>query len=151
MNEPLCDLFEECKTLNAPLCPIQRNTLENGIWYADEPVCKAKKYQDIPWIKKQKQIAKMGLSDEDGFFTVRMLNTLKVLPKNIKGADPDDPDSESKWIHDHSSKRGGTRLIKKSRTKADKKVFQTPLLHFDDEYDTDDSLKSDDKRKNRTR
>lgn len=132
MNEQLCNLFEECKTLNAPLCPIQENTLKNGVWYADEPICKAKRYQDIPWIKKQKQIAALGLSAEDGFFTVRMLNFLRVLPKNIKGADPDDPDSELKWIQERSHKRTRAPAIKKTRKTAGDTVYQRPLLHFDD-------------------
>jgi hypothetical protein len=132
MNEQLCDLFEECKTLNAPLCPIQQNTINNGIWYADEPICKAKKYQDIPWIKKQKQIAKMGLSAEDGFFTVRMLNALHILPRSLKGADPDDPDSESEWIGERSPKRSGVRATRKSGKFARTEVYQASFLHFND-------------------
>jgi hypothetical protein len=134
MSEQLCNLFEECKTLNAPLCPIQENTLKNGVWYADEPVCKAKRYQDIPWIKKQKQIAALGLSAEDGFFTVRMLNALRVVPRNIKGADPDDPDSELKWIEAHSPKRTRTP-VKKSRKTTGKKVYQRSFLDFNDTED----------------
>jgi hypothetical protein len=135
MSEQLCNLFEECKTLNAPLCPIQENTLKNGVWYADEPICKAKRYQDIPWIKKQRQIAALKLTAEDGFFTVRMLNTLKIVPRNIKGANPDDPDSESKWIQAHSPKRTSTHTVKKPRKPARKREYQRSLLHFDDAAD----------------
>ena len=85
MNERLCNMLEECGAPDAPLCPVQEKTLKNGIWYADEPICQAERYQHLPWIKKQRQIASMKLKAEDGFFTIRMLSALQVVPRNIKG------------------------------------------------------------------
>ena len=117
MSERLCNLFEECQTPDAPLCPIQENTIRYGIWYPDEPVCRAKRFQHISWIKKQHQIAKLKLTTDDGFFTVRMLDQMHVIPKNVKGADPADNEAEIKWIEDRIGNRAKVsrpRLSKKT-------------------------------------
>ena len=136
MSEHLCNLFEECKTLEAPLCPVQENTLINGVWYADEPICRAKRYQHIQWIKMQKQIAALKLTAEDGFFTVRMLTALKVLPRSINGADPDDPDSEAKWIQEHSQKRTKISAVRKKTKVSRQKASGELLFLFDDDSGT---------------
>ena len=68
MNDRLCNLFELCETPEAPLCPIQQDTMEHGRWYADEQICKAKKFQNVPWIDKQRRIAKLGLAVDAGLF-----------------------------------------------------------------------------------
>ena len=117
MIERLCNLFEECQTPDAPLCPIQENTIKYGIWYPDEPICRAKKFQNLSWIKKQKQIAKLKLSTDGGFFTVRMLNELHSIPQHLKGADPADYDAEAKWIETRTERRkkiSSPRLSKKA-------------------------------------
>ncbi len=105
MSERLCNLFEECQTPDAPLCPIQENTVRHGIWYADEPICRAKKFQNLSWIKKQKLISKQKLKLDDGFFTVRMLNELQVIPQSLRGADPSDCDAEAKWLNERAERR----------------------------------------------
>jgi hypothetical protein len=109
MDDTHCTLFEICQVLEAPLCPLQEHTIRYGIWYPDEAICRAKRFQEVPWIKKQKQIAKRKLSADDGFFTVRMLNALRVLPKEIKGANPDDPNPEETWFNE---RHAGPKAIK---------------------------------------
>jgi hypothetical protein len=116
VSERLCNLFEICKTLEAPLCPIQETALKHAIWYPDEPICQSKQFQDLPWVKKQKQIAALRLKADAGFFTVRMLDTIHVVTKNLKGADPDDPNAELKWLKERAEKRA-TASQKRRRRK----------------------------------
>jgi len=102
MNKGDCPQFETC---SAPLCPLDPSSLANGVFYGDEEICRARKFQSLPWIKKQKKIAKLGLSVDDGFFTVKMLTAIRTITKNLKGADPDDFDSEEKWLKQRLEKR----------------------------------------------
>ena len=116
MNADNCGLFEGC---DAPLCPLQQNTVKSGLWYADEDICRARKFQSLSWVKKQKRIAKLGLTAQDGLFTVKMLNCLDRISKSLKGADPDDIDSEAKWLKQRAGKRA--RVSQKRRNnKAEK-------------------------------
>ena len=103
MDDRLCNLMEPCATPEAPLCPLQEFTLKSAVWYGDEPVCQAEKFQNLPWIKKQKLIADLKLKADDGFFTLKMLNFIKVVGKNLKGADPSDKRAEANWFKDHTS------------------------------------------------
>jgi len=83
----LCRYFDEC---SAPLCPRDPSSLEHGIWYADEEICRLKRYQRLPWVRAQKRIAKINESNPVfGYFTVEMLNALKRVKHGIKGLDPD--------------------------------------------------------------
>ena len=105
MNERLCNLFEACETPEAPLCPIQESTVKRGIWYPDEPICQAKQFQDLSWIKKQHQIAAFKLKTDAGFFTVRMLDAVHMITRNLRGANPDNPNAELKWLEERFEKR----------------------------------------------
>jgi len=96
-----CPHFDTC---SSPLCPLAPN-LKDLICYPDEEICRARKFQSLPWIKKQKRIAKLGLTVDDGFFTVTMLNAIQVVTKNLKGADPSDFGSEAKWLKQRAEKR----------------------------------------------
>ena len=67
-------------------------------------------------MKKQKRIAKNGLTVDDGFFTVRMLDAIHAITRNIKGANPNNPNSEKQWLIERteksskpSKKRGDSR------------------------------------------
>jgi len=137
MYERLCNLFEPCETPDAPLCPIQENTLKHGIWYRDEPICKAKQFQELPWIKKQKQIAKLKLKTDVGYFTVKMLNAIRVISVNIRGADPDDSKAELKWLKARTEKRAraAEKRIATKAAKGDKvnKTKNIILLQRQDE------------------
>jgi len=129
MKERLCNLFEACDSPESPLCPVQESTIKRGIWYPDEPICQAEQFQEVPWIKKQRQIAALKLTTEDGFFTVRMLEAIRVVSSNLKGADPDDPRAESKWLRERSEKRAAVsekRRLKKQKVTTTKKAFPRP-------------------------
>jgi hypothetical protein len=97
----ICNLLELCGTPEAPLCPLQDATLKNGIWYGDEPICQSQMFENLPWIKNQKAIAALKLKADDGFFTVRMLNSIKTIDGQIKGADPEDDNAEQNWLQEH--------------------------------------------------
>jgi len=101
-NKVHCPKFEDCE---APLCPLQENTLEGALWYADEEICRARKFQSLLWIQKQKRIAKLGLSVDDGFFSLKMVNSIRAITKNLKGADPNNFNSEEKWLKQRLEKR----------------------------------------------
>lgn len=77
--------FEGC---DAPLCPLQQNTIDGGVWYPDEPFCMSKKFRKIDWRKTQKKISKRATA-EAGYFTVGMLKNIKRVANGIKGIDPD--------------------------------------------------------------
>jgi hypothetical protein len=78
-----CKYYEFC---NAPLCPLDEESLEEGIWYPDEEICK--KRTSLKWIKNQKKIVKLG-TPVDFYFDYQMLNSLKKIRRGIKGKDPD--------------------------------------------------------------
>ncbi|MGC8585885.1 MAG: hypothetical protein ACP5L4_07235, partial [Thermoplasmata archaeon] len=64
-----CPYFGKC---NAPLCPFFNF---QGIWYADEEICKNSEYSNQDVIKNQKKIAKVNKKHEiQGIFTYDMLN-----------------------------------------------------------------------------
>lgn len=129
MKERLCNLFEACESPEAPLCPIQESTVKRGVWYPDEPVCQAEQFQYVPWIKKQHQIAALKLTTEDGFFTVRMIEAIRVISSNLKGADPDDSRAESKWLKERIEKRAAAsekRQAKKQKVTTKKKAVLPP-------------------------
>ena len=49
-----CGLFEGC---SAPLCPLDSD-LNARIWWADEEICKSRKFGQHRWIRKQRSIRK---------------------------------------------------------------------------------------------
>ena len=127
LDDRSCNLFQECETPEAPLCPIRENSVSHGIWYPKEAICRGKRFQDLPWIKNQIRIANLGLTTDDGYFTVRMLNSLQATDfnKNLKGADPNCPDAEYTWFQQRPEKKISTPQ-KKHRTK----VFKTENLQL---------------------
>ena len=110
MEKKLCNLFEPCESPEAPICPLLHESLAHGIWYAREPVCRSIKFQDLSWIKKQKKIARLRLTEDDGYFTVKMLNSLHVaaITRNLKGADPNNLDPEAEWLNQRAKRLAPT-------------------------------------------
>ncbi len=102
-KDRLCNLLEYCNTPEAPICPMQEITIKNGIWYSDEPICQCELFQHLPWIRKQKLIAKIGIKPDAGYFTVKMLNSIRSVTKNLRGADPDDAKAEARWFQERKS------------------------------------------------
>jgi hypothetical protein len=114
MKERMCNLMEPCETPEAPLCPIQIETIKHGIWYPGEPVCKSKRFSHLPWLEKQRKIARLKLPDDVGFFTVRMFDQIHTITRDIKGADPDEPDAELKWLESKEEKKAARRRTRRS-------------------------------------
>jgi len=78
-----CAHFEECA---APLCP-KDGDRQGHVWFPDEPVCRL---QNVPeWVKKQRKIARLKGVDQDRFFTIRMLNEISSVRRNLQGQHPD--------------------------------------------------------------
>ncbi len=109
MSDKSCNLFDSCESAEAPLCPIQESTVKHGVWYPDEPICQASQFQELSWIKKQRQIAALRLKSGAGFFTVRMLEALPVILPGINGADPDYPNGEDRWFEEREIQVKGKR------------------------------------------
>ncbi len=55
MTQDDCRLYETC---SAPLCPLDRASLQNGIWYPDEEICRSRTFGNLTWIRQQGKIAK---------------------------------------------------------------------------------------------
>jgi hypothetical protein len=82
---------ENCKrsnVCNAPLCPLDKESLKNGIWYPNEEICKLRKFSNEKFIKNQKKIIKKIKSDNT-YFTYNMLNQNIKISDDIQGLDPD--------------------------------------------------------------
>jgi len=120
-NDRFCNLLELCETPEAPICPLQEITIKNGIWYCDEPVCRSQIFHNLAWLKKQRAIAALGLKADAGFFTVRMLNAIHVINKDIRGADPDSLHSEKEWFERREEQVKVKSPVPKRRRKKAKK------------------------------
>ena len=94
-----CPHFDECE---APLCPLDVN-LEQHIWFPKDPVCRRRSVPD--WVGKQKRIRRLKKVDPDCYFTVRMLNALIEVPKDVAGISTDDPVAEITWLRHHRVKQ----------------------------------------------
>jgi hypothetical protein len=109
-----CQKYEEC---SAPICPLD-NSVKCGVWYADEDICQLRRFQRLPWVIKQKLVAKAGASNEK-YFTMEMLLAKRQIRKGIEGIDPDQPlemakRAEKKWMG-IKVKRVVAKKIKKSK------------------------------------
>lgn len=82
--------MSECKRFNvcrAPLCPMDEQSLDSGLWYPDEEVCKLRMFNSCDWVIKQRKISnKAGVND--GYFTLKSLKAIKIVKYGIKGIDP---------------------------------------------------------------
>ena len=95
-----CKYFDDC---SAPMCPRDKVTVYTA-WFAGEPVCRL---HDVPeWVKRQRKIAKIGIDETAGCFTLPMLERRCVIGKKITGIDPDGDETERKeaekiWLEKH--------------------------------------------------
>lgn len=134
MSTKLCNLFEPCESPEAPLCPLQQDSVAHGIWYGNEPICRSKKFQEIPWIKKQKKIASLKLAEDAGYFTTRMLNHIHMnaITRKLKGADPNSPNPEDDWLGNQSKKQKQAKLHqdKRSSKHTGQEIKTIPLFNL---------------------
>jgi len=132
---------QECKrydTCSAPLCPMDDQSLQNGIWYPDEEICHNQAYRSLTWIKNQKKIAKKacpvgigprkkgydsygvgsyGAGAMDRYFTLKMLDRNIVIRKGIEGLDPDHDEAYQlrRWLKAHPEKRELSKTEREER------------------------------------
>ena len=103
MTAPECRKYETC---SAPLCPLDKQALEHGIWYPDEEVCPAGDHRDLPWVQMQKKLVnKSGRADR--YFTLEMLRRNCIVRRGIEGLDTDQAEDYQlrKWLSDHPERR----------------------------------------------
>lgn len=98
---------EDCKKFNycsAPLCPLDEESLRDGLWYPDEEICTTQPYPN--WIKTQRKIARR-CKDKDKYFTYEMLDRNCVMGKGMVGLDPDRDEKPQlkRWLRIHPPKR----------------------------------------------
>ena len=115
VSHETCDLFERCSSPRAPLCPLREESLSQGVWYTDQDVCSSPRFSRLGWVKKQRQIAELNLSREDGYFTIPMLTGLKRVINGLKGANPKEVDAESRWLE--GTRHIGANLPGKTRSR----------------------------------
>jgi len=98
-----CKYYDKC---NAPICPLDRDSIENGIWYSQEPICKNPEFSDNIVIRNMKTISKIDKSGET-WYNYEMLNNELNFNGAIKGFSPDSIDKESiqKWIRKYTIKK----------------------------------------------
>lgn len=97
-----CPKMQQC---SAPLCPLR--DCSNSIFYVDEQICTRQEFRHLGWLIKQKQIAKLytvrTAGRDEAYFTLLMLKSLRDVPKDIVGINPDLPEkkalrAEKAWI-----------------------------------------------------
>ncbi len=99
MTMPQCRKYESC---SAPLCPLDEQSLDYGIWYPDEEVCTTQAHAGLTWIKAQKKIVKAGAGHSQ-YYKFEMLNRGCIIRKGIAGLDPDKPEDFQlkRWMEVH--------------------------------------------------
>ena len=106
MSSPNCPYFEEC---NAPLCPIDAQSLAHGSWFPDEETCKRREFA-ADWIGRQRKVARSTGGDPDrGCFTVEMLSRNFRISGGLRGLDPDrgpiTAQRSEAWLSEHPALR----------------------------------------------
>lgn len=98
MDRNQCKKFDSC---GAPLCPLDKGSLEHGIWYSDEESCESVEFRMMPWVKRQRKINKKATNDK--YFTYGMLDRDIIIRKGIEGidADRDEASQLTIWLKNH--------------------------------------------------
>ena len=78
------------RTCNAPLCPLDKESLKKGVWYPDEAICSNQRFKGLRWIKIQRRIKKRAIH-RDRYFTYEMLTKIRTVRKSIRGLNPAKP------------------------------------------------------------
>ena len=112
MTCPNCRYYDPSKGCgcDAPLCPKDPQSVANGCWFADEPICRL--LRNVPdWVRTQRALAKR-LTEAAGYFTVKMLKAVRHPSRISCGADPEavPAAAEKRWFREHGKgkKRGST-------------------------------------------
>lgn len=104
MTSSECRLYESC---SAPLCPLDPNSLEKGIWYPDEEICQARRFSRLVLVRQQEKIAKCA-SRKDRYFHPLMLQRRCTVKPGITGLDPDQEEGPQlqRWLDGHRERKG---------------------------------------------
>lgn len=94
-----CRTFDTCC---APLCPLDPSSLENSVWFPEEPVCTR---QGIGFAKKQRKLMRKGIK-RDTCFTFAMLERLWSISVGTSGINPEyeKVEVELTWMKNHPQK-----------------------------------------------
>ncbi len=92
-----CPSFDNC---SAPLCPLDKQSLEVGVWYPDEPICN-KQGVKPHWVIIQRRIAKK-VKDRTRYFTMKDLQGIT----NVRSPNGHNPDLNPRQEYPPSSKDG---------------------------------------------
>jgi hypothetical protein len=103
-----CPRWDSC---SANICPL--DLIDNAAWYPDEEICTSRTYSTLPWIKRQRKIARK-VRNKDYFFTLDMLNQDCIITTATEGLDPDADfaDTETlvkRWCKKHPEKKAKTK------------------------------------------
>ena len=119
-----CSKVERC---NAPLCPLDTESLEFCVWYPGEEICSNREFSSLEFIKTQKKISRiLGIRKPDneprfeiGYFTVDMLNHNFRITNKIHGLDPnkDEKDQLNEWFNYYKGFSKKTRKRRKNQSK----------------------------------
>jgi len=117
MDKVNCPQFED--GCSVPICPLDNVSIECGIFYPDEEICRRRDFQNLDWVRKQKAVVK-ARAPSDKYFTVDILKAIKQVRKGIEGINPDQPlekakEAERKWIAEKKSGRVIAKRTKRSR------------------------------------
>jgi len=128
-NKADCPHFDNC---GAPLCPMDKTSIEHGIWYPGvEEICKRRDFQSLDCIRKQRAIVRAKAPAEK-YFTVPMLRTLKQVRRGIEGINADQAlekarEAERKWIAEKKSGRVIAKQTRRGRRVVAKKIDDLTL------------------------
>lgn len=103
-----CPRWDSC---SANICPL--DLIDNAAWYPKEEICTSRIYSTLPWIKRQRKVARK-VRNKDFFFTYEMLNHNCIVTVATEGIDPDADfaDTETlvkRWLKKHSEKKAKTK------------------------------------------
>ena len=103
MTNEKCNRFDYC---SVPLCPVDKQSLRDCVWYPDEEICSLRKYTKSLMISNQKKIKKV-VNDTETYFNKQMLEKHITITKNLKGLDPDKPFKPQfdKWIKNNPERK----------------------------------------------
>lgn len=112
-----CNYFHEC---NAPICPMDKESMREAVWFADEEICRVKEHRKLPWVRNQRKILSRSRKKRvDGAFSTTMLDREMVVRNGISGIDPDADDFDKK-----ASKWGSSRTEKVKRPLSEERKKQ---------------------------
>ena len=123
-----CKKADKC---NAPLCPLDEQSLLLCVWYPGEEICTCREFANLDFIKTQKKISKvLGIGRPNnepkfdvGYFTLDMLNHKFKITNKIVGLDPNEDEKAqlNKWFKRYKgfSKKRSKKLDSKKAKNRD--------------------------------